>query len=108
MDDAPPVFGRYEWVYERALMPALPDWRIADMLHVTSQVISAASGRHHESAYLMWVRDRLVALLVEAEDGWFLQFGLGPFEAEGLIFSSIGEAEDWIRGCVPAGWADAP
>lgn len=100
--------GRYEWTLDWALAPALLDWRPAVMPHVTSQVISAASGRHHESAYLMWVRDRLAALLVEAEGGWFLQFGLGPFEAEGLIFASVGEAEDWIRDCIPAGWADAP
>lgn len=56
----------------------------------------------------MWVRDCLAGLLVEAEGGWFLQFGLGPFEAEGLIFASVGEAEDWIRGCIPVGWTDVP
>lgn len=75
------------------------------MPHVTSQVIRAASCFEHESAYLVWVRDRLVALLVEAEGGWFLQFGLGPFEAEGLIFASVDDAEEWVRSCIPAGWA---
>lgn len=76
------------------------------MPHVTSQVISAASGFYHESGYLVWVRNHLAALLVEADGGWFLQFGLGPFEAEGLIFASVSDAEDWIRTCIPSGWAD--
>jgi hypothetical protein len=76
------------------------------MTHVTSQVISVASWPEHEGAYLLWVHGRLVALLVEAESGWFLQFGLGPFEAEGLIFASLGDAEDWVRRCIPPGWPD--
>lgn len=78
------------------------------MPYVTSQGIRAASGIEHESAYLLWVRDSLVALLVEAEGGWFLQCGLGPFEAEGLIFASVGDAEDWIRSSIPASWGGGP
>ncbi|MCI9882440.1 MULTISPECIES: hypothetical protein [Methylobacterium] len=71
-------------------------------------MIRAASTLEHESAYLIWVHGRLVALLVEAESGWFLQLGLGPFEAEGLIFASLGEAENWVRSCMPPSWLISP
>jgi hypothetical protein len=74
------------------------------MTPITFQEISAATNRDGEPGHLVWVRDRLVALLLKAEDGWFLQHGLGPLEQEGVLFQTIDAAEAWIRLHFPEGW----
>jgi hypothetical protein len=77
------------------------------MTAITFQAISAATKRDGEPGHLVWVRDRLVALLLRAEDGWFLQHGLGPLDQEGILFVSIDAAEDWVRDHLPEGWPAA-
>lgn len=74
---------------------------------VTFQPIKAATRDAGEPGHLVWVRDRLVALLVEDEDGWFLEHAFGPFEREGLHFDTIAAAEAWVRGNIPENWLDA-
>jgi hypothetical protein len=74
------------------------------MSQVTFQEIRAATHDACERGHLVWVRDKLAAILVEADEGWFLQAGLGPFEAEGLLFATTGAAEAWILGALPRGW----
>jgi hypothetical protein len=74
------------------------------MTPITFQEISAATHRDSEPGRLVWVRDRLVAVLLAAENGWFLQHGLGPIEAEGILFRTIEDAEAWIRESLPPAW----
>lgn len=66
------------------------------MIPVRFETVCAADGDDSEPGLLVWVRDHLAALLVEAEGGWFLHVGLGPFEAEGLIFPSLQAVEAWV------------
>ncbi|WP_336488126.1 hypothetical protein [Methylobacterium nigriterrae] len=49
---------------------------------------------------MVFANERLVALLVPAREGWFLQVGLGPCEREGLLFGNLGGAEAWVRACL--------
>ena len=69
-------------------------------ISITFEPIRAATLDSAEDARLVWVDQSLVALLVPAEEGWFIQFGLGPCEREDLIFSTLAAAEVWVRGCL--------
>ena len=73
---------------------------------IVFQKIRAATLGSAEAGHLVWVSDRLAALLVEAEDGWFLQIGLGPFDVEGLLFPSMESVGVWISDNMPRVWGD--
>ena len=64
--------------------------------------IKIASSEQNEQAYLVRIEDDIVAVLLPADDGWFLHVGFGPCDREGLIFSSLDAAEDWVRRCFMA------
>jgi hypothetical protein len=49
---------------------------------------------------LVYADQQLVALLVPADTGWFLQLGLGLCAKEGMIFSRLREAEAWVLACL--------
>lgn len=64
---------------------------------VSFESVRAATQDGSEDARLVFLDHTLMALLVPAENGWFLQFSLGGSEQEGLIFSTLTAAEAWIR-----------
>ena len=66
-------------------------------VRVSFEAVCAATHAGAEEAKLVWAAERLVALLVPAEVGWFLQIGLGPCEGEGVLFPNIDAAERWVR-----------
>lgn len=66
-------------------------------LHVRFQPVTAATHQGYEPAQLVWANQHLTALLLRAEVGWFLQTGFGACEGEGLLFSTLEAAEDWVR-----------
>lgn len=67
------------------------------MLQLRIEPIRTLTNESSEAGQLVWLGGRLAALIVEAEGGWYLHTGLGPFEGEGLIFPSVLEIEDWVR-----------
>jgi hypothetical protein len=76
---------------------------IAAMLgEVSFENVRAASQDGAEDAWLVYLDRTLMALLVPAETGWFLQFSLGRSEQEGLIFPTLAAAEIWARSGVDA------
>lgn len=64
---------------------------------VSFETVRAATRNGSEDARLVYLDRTLMALLVPAETGWFLQFSLGGSEQEGLIFATLAAAEAWIR-----------
>ena len=68
-------------------------------LEVSFTEIQAATREAAEDARLVFANERLVALLVPASQGWFLQVGFGPCEKEGMIFETLAAAADWVREC---------
>ena len=64
---------------------------------VSFESVRAATRSGSEEARLVYLDCKLMALLLPAETGWFLQFSLGGSEQEGLIFSTLAAAEAWIR-----------
>ncbi|WFT77557.1 hypothetical protein QA634_19755 [Methylobacterium sp. CB376] len=62
--------------------------------------IKSATRSNGEEAVLVWANHNLVALLVRADAQWFLQFGLGPCEREGLLFHDLADAEHWFLECI--------
>lgn len=73
-------------------------------VRVSFEVVRAATLAGAEDARLVWAQERLVALLVPAEVGWFLEIGLGPCEGEGVLFPTIAAAEHWVRERIPSCW----
>ncbi|GJD92952.1 hypothetical protein [Methylobacterium iners] len=74
-------------------------------LQVRFQPVTAATQQAHEPAQLVWVDQHLAALLVPAEVGWFLQVGFGRCEGEGVLFSTLAAADDWVRARMQEGAA---
>jgi len=64
---------------------------------VVFEPVRAVTLKAAEEGYLVFANQQLVALLVPADTGWFLQLGLGPCEEEGMIFSQLREVETWVR-----------
>lgn len=75
------------------MIAAMPD-------EVTFENVRAASQDGAEDAWLVYSGRTLMALLVPAETGWFLQFSLGRSDQEGLIFPTLAAAEIWARARV--------
>lgn len=67
---------------------------------VRFEPVRAATREAAEDGYLVYADQQLVALLVPADTGWFLQLGLGLCAREGLIFGRLCEAEGWVRACL--------
>jgi PAS domain S-box-containing protein len=72
---------------------------------VTFQPDRLATRDGSEEACLIRVEDALAAVLVrldevadERDEGvWYLATGFGPWDREALSFSTLGEAEQWVR-----------
>jgi hypothetical protein len=69
-------------------------------IDVSFEPVRAATRAAAEDGYLVYADQQLVALLVPADTGWFLQLGLGPCAREGMIFGRLREAETWVRACL--------
>lgn len=67
---------------------------------VSFEPIRAATLEAAEDGYLVYADQQLVALLVPADTGWFLQLGLGRCAKEGMIFSRLREVETWVLACL--------
>ncbi len=66
-------------------------------LQIRFQPVTAATLQACEPAQLVWTDQHLSAVLLPAENGWFLQIGFGPCDAEGLLFADLEAVEDWVR-----------
>ncbi|WP_210248443.1 hypothetical protein [Methylobacterium sp. WL103] len=64
---------------------------------ISFQSVRAVTQEGTEDSHLVFLDGALMALLVPAETGWFLQFSLGFREQEGVIFTTLAMAENWIR-----------
>jgi len=73
-------------------------------ISVTFQPINAATDDSVEDGHLVWANGCLVAFLLPATEGWFMQLGLGPCEGEGKLFPTIGAAETWMMANIPESW----
>lgn len=62
--------------------------------------VRAANRDTGEDGYLVYAGGQLVALLVPADTGWFLECGLGPCAQEALIFGQLRDAEAWVHACL--------
>ena len=72
------------------------------IVDVSFTAVRAATRSAAEDAHLIFADQQLVALLVPAQDGWFLQVGFGPCDREGLIFETLSAAASWVRECFRA------
>ena len=67
--------------------------------------ISLATRKGQEPARLVCADDRLVAIIVPISpednesdtEGWYLEVGFGPCEADGVLFASFPAVETWVR-----------
>jgi hypothetical protein len=71
-------------------------------IDVSFEPVRAATREAAEDGYLVYADRQLVALLVPADTGWFLQLGLGLCAREGMIFGRLRDAETWVRACLSA------
>jgi hypothetical protein len=69
---------------------------------IAFEPVRTATHDASEMAHLVRFNESIVALLLPAETGWFLQMGFGPCEQEGLIFQTLSAAEFWVRSCLKA------
>ena len=69
-------------------------------VNISFEPVQAATREASEDAYLVYADHQLVALLVPADTGWFLQIGLGLCAREGMIFGRLREAETWVLACL--------
>jgi hypothetical protein len=76
-------------------------------ISVTFQSINAATDDSVEDAHLVWADGCLIAFLLPATEGWFMQLGLGPCEGEGRLFPTISAAETWVRAQFSESWRPA-
>jgi hypothetical protein len=76
-------------------------------IEVRFDPVRAATREAGEDGYLVYADQQLVALLVPADTGWFLQLGFGLCAWEGLIFGRLCDAEGWVRDCL-SGLLKAP
>lgn len=70
---------------------------VGKSLEVSFTQIRAATGRSFEYGYLICVDQRLAAVLLPAEQGWFMQAGFGPCDHEAMFFDTLPAASDWVR-----------
>lgn len=67
--------------------------------------VCLATRHGHEPARLVFVGDRMLAILAQLEaeqdvsgtGGWYLTVGFGPCEADGLLFPTLEAAKLWVR-----------
>ena len=69
-------------------------------VNISFEPVRAATREAAEDGYLVYADQQLVALLVPADTGWFLQLGLGLCAKEGMIFSQFREVEAWVLACL--------
>ncbi|WP_238273026.1 hypothetical protein [Methylobacterium cerastii] len=69
--------------------------------------VRTATQNASEEAHLVRFNQHIVAVLLPAETGWFLQMGFGPCEQEGLVFQSLTAAEAWVRACLQGATASS-
>lgn len=66
-------------------------------LSIEFETVRAATYENSEEALLVHFNHHIVAVLLPAESGWFLQLGFGPCDQEGIVFQSLSGVEDWVR-----------
>jgi membrane protein implicated in regulation of membrane protease activity len=59
--------------------------------------VTVVTDHGSEHAQLVWADRHLVAVLVPAEAGWFLQIGFGPCTGEGVLFATTEAAAAWVH-----------
>jgi len=74
-------------------------------MRVEFRSVFLATRRGREPARLVTADGRIVCILVpispedneDETEGWYLEVGFGPCEAEALLFASLEAAETWVR-----------
>jgi hypothetical protein len=79
-----------------------PDRGIIMIINVGFIVVQAATTPAAEQAHLVFANQQLVAILLPAQEGLYLQVGFGLCDREGLIFDTLDSAADWVRECFRA------
>jgi hypothetical protein len=73
------------------------------IVNVRFIAVQAATISVPEEAHLFFANRQLVAVLLPAQEGLYLQVGFGLCDREGLIFDTLDSAADWVRECFRAG-----
>jgi hypothetical protein len=71
-------------------------------VEVSFTEVCAATRQASENAHLVFADRCLAAVLLPAEEGWFMQAGFGPCEQEAMFFDTLSSAADWVRDCFAA------
>ena len=66
-------------------------------VQVKFEPVTVVTEHGSEQAQLVWADKHLVAVLVPAEAGWFLQIGFGPCAGEGVLFATTEMATAWVH-----------
>jgi hypothetical protein len=64
---------------------------------VKFEPVNVVTEHGSEQAQLVWADRHLVAILVPAEAGWFLQIGFGRCAGEGVLFPTTEAATAWVH-----------
>jgi hypothetical protein len=80
----------------------LPDERRRSLdahrsVEVSFSEVCAATRQGSEGAHLVYADQCLAAVLLPAEEGWFMQAGFGPCDHEAMFFDTLSLAADWVQ-----------
>ncbi len=59
--------------------------------------VCAVTRQGSEDAHLVFVDQCLAAVLLPAEQGWYMQTGFGPCDHEAMFFDTLSSAADWVQ-----------
>jgi hypothetical protein len=68
-------------------------------VEVSFTEVYAATRQGSEGAHLVYADQYLAAVLLPAEQGWFVQAGFGPCDQEAMFFDTLSSAADWVQDC---------
>lgn len=71
-------------------------------VEVSFTAVYAAARQTSEDAHLVYADRCLAAVLLPAEQGWFMQAGFGPCDHEAMFFDTLSAAADWVSACFAA------
>ncbi|MGH1574910.1 hypothetical protein ACRAWG_35065 [Methylobacterium sp. P31] len=108
MDDS-----SFRWVADCAKLgfeaqtPDFPDDRerrldVQKPVEVSFTQVCAATRQASEDGRLVFADQCLAAVLLPAEQGWFVQAGFGPCDHEAMFFDTLASVADWVRECFTA------
>ncbi|MGH1587850.1 hypothetical protein ACRBEV_05210 [Methylobacterium phyllosphaerae] len=66
-------------------------------VEVSFTEVCAATRQASEDGHLVFADQCLAAVLLPAEQGWFMQAGFGPCDHEAIFFDTLSAAADWVQ-----------